>query len=188
MGNKYKRTRLWVDPAFQFRLLFRMGFYLFLYTLILLHVGFASDLMADLGNNGPRQSFQAYYLEFLGRQRFFLFAVLLSLPVILYDLVRFSNRIAGPLYRCRRVMQEMASGKPVAEFQPRKRDLMRELFRTFNDLIRAWNVRVSAGVNGHRREAKAAETAADEVELPAGSNVGAPPQRVNAGSEEALRI
>jgi hypothetical protein len=39
-------------------------------------------------------------------------------------------------------MQEMADGKAVPPFTPRKRDLMQELFATFNTLIRTWNARL----------------------------------------------
>jgi hypothetical protein len=41
-------------------------------------------------------------------------------------------------------MLEMASGKTVAPFEPRKRDFMGELFQAFNALITAWNARVGS--------------------------------------------
>ena len=40
-------------------------------------------------------------------------------------------------------MLEMASGKPVPEFKPRKQDLMPELFDAFNTLIKQCNARIS---------------------------------------------
>jgi hypothetical protein len=45
---------------------------------------------------------------------------------------KFSNRIAGPLYRCRRVMRDMAAGKIVPAFKARENDLMKEVFDVFN--------------------------------------------------------
>jgi hypothetical protein len=54
---------------------------------------------------------------------------------------KFSHRIAGPLFRCRQVMREMTEGKTVAEFKPRKHDLLDDFVRDFNSLIREWNTR-----------------------------------------------
>jgi hypothetical protein len=45
-------------------------------------------------------------------------------------------------------MQEMAEGKPVPEFTPRRHDLMPELFEAFNCLIREWNARAGSERNG----------------------------------------
>jgi hypothetical protein len=65
-------------------------------------------------------------------------------PVFLYDLVKFSHRVAGPLHRCQSTMQEMADGQVVAEFVRRKHDLLQEFFGAFNALIRTCNARVNA--------------------------------------------
>lgn len=51
-------------------------------------------------------------------------------------------------------MLEMASGKTVPEFKPRKHDLMPEFFEAFNLLIKHSNARVSAAENGHNRSAE----------------------------------
>jgi hypothetical protein len=144
MKPKYKRTRLWVDPAFQAGLLLRMGFYFFLYVVSVLHIGFCFHVINELGEHGPRGGLWPIYLEFVQQQKPLLIALVVTIPLVYYDLLKFSNRIAGPLFRCRRVMQEMASGKAVPPFEPRKRDFMRELFQAFNALITAWNARVGA--------------------------------------------
>jgi hypothetical protein len=141
MKPAFKRTRLWVDPPFQARLLLRMGAYLALYILVVLHVGFFLELMRDLATNGPVKNFGELYLDYAGKQAPLLIALLLMMPPLLYNLLKFSHRIAGPLFRCRRVMQEMAAGQVVPEFKPRVGDLMRELFAAFNELIRTSNAR-----------------------------------------------
>jgi hypothetical protein len=114
MKHKYRRTQLWVDPPFQARLLLRMWCYLLVYTLIAWHLGFLFEAMQELGRNGPGQGIDRLYLDFLGRQRPALAALVLLTPGILYDLLKFSHRVAGPLLRCRNLMQEMARGRPVA--------------------------------------------------------------------------
>jgi hypothetical protein len=157
MGTKFKRGRLWVDPAFQSRLMLRMGFYLLLYTGLVMLLGIVFEQLGDFGDSLTRKSPEGRSLDFLGRQKYLLFAFVLALPIILYDLLRFSHRVAGPLYRCRKVMQQMAGGEPVPEFKPRKHDLMWELFQAFNTLIKEWNTRVSAGGNGHLAEGNTAD-------------------------------
>jgi hypothetical protein len=150
MIPKFKRRRLWVDRPFQVRLLVRMAFYFIAYIVVVLHVGFAFEVMGYLGTNGSPKGLDELYLEFITRQNTLLITLLLVAPIMLYDLLKFSHRIAGPLFRCRKLMQEMAEGKTVEEFTPRKRDLMREFLMAFNELIREWNSRI-AGANGHAK-------------------------------------
>ncbi len=149
MGQKYKRSRLWVDPPFQFRLLLRMGFYLVLYSVVVWHLGFLFTVMVDLPAKPPEGGLGGLYLQYLSQQRALLYALVLTCPIFLYDLLKFSHRIAGPLYRCRQLMQQMADGQPVPEFTPRKRDLMRELFQTFNALIKQCNARAKEADEAH---------------------------------------
>jgi hypothetical protein len=152
MWQMRKRGRLWVDPVFQSRLLGRIACHLVLWTFALFHFGFGFsfgfETLANLAGHGPARPIGAAYLEFLNQQKGLLIAVVLIAPVLLYDLLKFSHRIAGPLYRCRKVMEEMASGKPVAEFKPRKRDFMQDFFVSFNLLIHEWNNRAGGPTDG----------------------------------------
>jgi hypothetical protein len=113
--------------------------------------------MGSLVLNDVGQGVGNLYLDFLGRQKPLLITLVLVTPILLYDLLKFSHRIAGPLYRCRHVMEEMANGKSVPAFQPRKHDLMRELFQAFNALIAEWNARANAHLNGHPGDAPRAD-------------------------------
>jgi hypothetical protein len=176
MGPKFKRKRLWVDPAFQCRLLARLCLHLLLFALAVIHITFLFELMGHLAWSEVGQGVGRLYLEFLGRQKPVLVTLVLVTPLLLYDLLRFSHRIAGPLYRCRQVMGEMANGRSVPAFQPRKHDLMRELFRAFNALVAEWNARVGAGPNGGRGDAPRAERMATAGDPCPGSTAVAAPQ------------
>jgi len=143
-----KRTRLWINPAFQFRLLHQVGFYFLLYTLIVWVVGFFFEVLRSFYTNGFGQVPAQVYIDFFWKQEPLLIALIGVAPFFLFDLVKLSHRVAGPLHRCRSVMREMAAGKAVPEFTPRKHDLMPELFEDFNALIKEWNARVGA-TNGH---------------------------------------
>src|SRR4051794_22819624 len=128
MSAKFKRTRLWVDPPVQSRLLGRLAVYMLVYTATLLHVGFAIEVGEKIVLGGAETKVSSLYLDYLLRQKSLLIGAVVILPVLLLDLLRFSHRIVGPLFRCRKMMQQMAGGNAVNEFVPRKHDLMPELF------------------------------------------------------------
>jgi hypothetical protein len=120
-----------------------MAAYLVLYTFILLHVGFFMQIVSQLVSAGLQKGLPELYADFLRQQLCLVVSLVAVAPCIVLDMLKFSNRIAGPLYRCRRVMQDMTDGKPVREFVPRQHDLLSDFWATLNGLIRAWNTRVS---------------------------------------------
>jgi len=128
MKQRFTRGRLWVDPPFQFRLLARLGCYFLLYIFVVIQVGFAFQVMADIAANGVRDGVAGLYLEYLSKQRVLLITLVVTAPIVIYSMLRFSHRVAGPLYRCRQVMEEMAG------------------------LIREWNDKVWAETNAEFRE------------------------------------
>jgi hypothetical protein len=150
VAKPFKRTRIWVDPPFQCRLLLRQVLYWMLIVVLWVHIAYVSELTAAIIQSaGKGTSAEGIgYTDFLWRYRFLLFGLVLTLPAVLYDLLKFSHRIAGPLFRCRRMMLEMADGKPVEEFKPRKNDLMRELLQAFNVLVRTCNTHAQACAAG----------------------------------------
>jgi hypothetical protein len=161
-----------VDPAFQFRLLLRQVCYWLLILVLWIHIAYVSELaVAIIQSTGKGSTLDGVaYTEFLWRNRFLFFGLVLILPAVLYDLLKFSHRIAGPLFRCRKIMQEMAAGQPVAEFKPRKGDLMQELLQAFNGLIRAWNTRThTAAVETPRAVAPALTPATEPARVRNGS-------------------
>jgi hypothetical protein len=139
MEPQYKRKRIWVDPPFQTRLLVRMVVYLFLFFFVALHVAFFFHVLRHFTTNGLGAGIDNLYLDFLSAQQPLLLTLLMLTPILLYDLLKFSHRVAGPLFRARKILGEMADGKPVRPFTPRQGDLMRELIAAFNTLIVKWN-------------------------------------------------
>jgi|SRR5208282_4010717 len=59
-------------------------------------------------------------------------ASLALLPAVIFDLVRLSNRFAGPMFRLRRSMHDLAQGRPVAALRFRHHDFWREFADDFN--------------------------------------------------------
>jgi hypothetical protein len=144
MVQKHRRKRLWVDPPFQARLLKRLVVYAVLYFLILGHADFVLEMLPRVAAGGG-ETFGGLYLSFLGRHQAAIFCALLLTPAMLYDMLRFSHRMAGPLCRLRRYLRDMAEGRPVPQFTLRDHDLPRDLIDAFNEMARTWNERVAGG-------------------------------------------
>jgi hypothetical protein len=157
MAKSQHRGQLLVDPGFQLRLMARAGVSVVLYSVVILNIGFLFEFLWALCTETTANAYS--YTEFLSRHRFILIGAVMILPAILLDLLKFSHRVAGPLYRCRNAINQMSRGESVAEFKLRKHDLMSELFVAFNNLIRAWNTRIGSGADAQRREIAKACTA-----------------------------
>jgi hypothetical protein len=154
MGNKYKRTRLWINAGLQLRMAARMAGYVAVYALVLCHLGFLFHALHEVPlSQHPGSHLGTLYLNYLKQQAPLWFAFCVVLPALFYDLLKYSNRIAGPLHRCGTTMLEMASGKPVPEFRPRKGDELMGFFKAFNALIREWNARLESGRAGPSSDA-----------------------------------
>jgi hypothetical protein len=62
-------------------------------------------------------------------------ALVVLLPLVLYDVVAMTNRFAGPVYRLRRSLAALAAGERVAPLQFRENDYWRELADEFNAVV-----------------------------------------------------
>jgi hypothetical protein len=62
-------------------------------------------------------------------------AALLLLPLVVVDIVRLSNRFAGPVFRLRRVLHEAAQGEHVEPIHFRKGDYWHDIATDFNQLL-----------------------------------------------------
>jgi signal transduction histidine kinase len=60
---------------------------------------------------------------------------LIVLPVMLYDLTKYTNRFAGPIYRLQRGMNEVAEGKFVPPMVFREGDSWQDLADSFNRIV-----------------------------------------------------
>lgn len=62
-------------------------------------------------------------------------ASLLVLPVVLYDLLKLSNRFAGPMFRLRRLMGQVADGEKIEPVRFRQGDYWHDFAEEFNRLL-----------------------------------------------------
>jgi len=63
-------------------------------------------------------------------------ASLLFMPLIIRDVIRMSNRFAGPVFRLRRTVHDAINGKEVGEVRLRDRDYWVEFAADINEMTR----------------------------------------------------
>jgi hypothetical protein len=126
-NERPKRKQLLVDRRVQGALMVRATSY-WLYCLLTLTL---MTLCWRIANTEP-QSFNSH-LHALKRD-FAPAAIssLILLPIVLIDVLRFSNRFTGPMFRVRRMLKQMAQGEPVEPIAFRDGDFWSEFALDFN--------------------------------------------------------
>lgn len=62
-------------------------------------------------------------------------ASILLVPIVVIDCIRLSNRFAGPIFRLRRAMKDVAAGKDVSPVKLRKGDFWYDFAEDFNRML-----------------------------------------------------
>src|SRR5207249_1450151 len=73
--------------------------------------------------------------------------LLVLVPVMAWDTIRFSHRLVGPLVRFRKTMQDLAAGEPVRPIKLRDGDHLLEMRDEFNQMLEELQTR---GVPVHK--------------------------------------
>jgi methyl-accepting chemotaxis protein len=127
MGEE--RKKVWVDP-FQTRLSMRIGGYLAVFFVVFLNFLFAWK-MIDEGPSDPAQQF----LDTLQTNLPVIICLLVLVPVMAWDTIRFSHRLVGPLMRFRKTMQAIADGEAIRPLKLREGDYLTEVRDDFNKML-----------------------------------------------------
>jgi hypothetical protein len=121
------RKRMFVDPIVQGAIMRRAVLYWFACVLFV-----TLPLVIGRTLSQPEKLFYEHLGDLWGVYWPVLTSVVLILPVMLYDLVRLTNRFAGPVTRLRRVLTQIADGNPVEPVRFRDGDFWPELAGEFN--------------------------------------------------------
>src|SRR5436309_1863075 len=108
-----QRTRVWVDE-FQTRLTRRIVAYLGLTLVVMVNLLFAWKLLTEGVGDLTGQ-----FVGVLRDNVAVLACLLVLVPVMAWDAIRFTHRLVGPLVRFRRAMQAVARGEAVAPIRLR---------------------------------------------------------------------
>ncbi|MFM9965154.1 MAG: hypothetical protein ACKV2Q_28485 [Planctomycetaceae bacterium] len=132
------RKRLFVNRAIQGRLMARTAFYWVLYHAVLWMAMFVYRYFeyrgAVLAGATPR-SFSDLYGQFVRENVSLMVCGLAILPIVLWDLLKFSHRVVGPLVRFQRSLESLTAGERVNEVRLRNGDLLFDLQASFNQYL-----------------------------------------------------
>lgn len=148
------RKRIWVE-RFQTQLTLRIGGYLLLFLVVLLNFLFAWRLWRE----GPGNLLDQF-VGMLGDYLPVLICLVVLVPVMAWDALRFTHRMVGPLVRFRRAMTAIAEGEAVTPIKLREKDYLTELRDDFNTMLESLQKRgvpvlkplEPKGNEPHRRE------------------------------------
>jgi len=128
-NTKYERKHFFVDPKVQGWLIFRVVLYwiVCLSTIILL-------LLCWRIITGPARIFYTHFDDMWFHYGPALVASFVVLPLVIIDLIRFSNRFVGPMLRLKRSMRQLARGEDVEPIEFRDSDFWQEFATEFNTI------------------------------------------------------
>ena len=126
-SNKRLRKHLLVDPAVQGSLIMRIVLY---WALGL--TGMTLMLLLWRMLAGPPRAFHSQFDEMWFYYEPALIASALLLPLVIMDVLRFSNHLVGPLLRLRQSMRALAQGEYIEPVEFRGGDYWTELAVEFN--------------------------------------------------------
>ena len=125
-----QRVRKVSDP-FQWRIFVRILSYGLIYQVTVWNLLFCWRLLHGQG------SFLEQYRDFFAEQYPILLCVLILAPAFAWDAVKYCHRIAGPIYRFRVTVKEIAADKPIRLVKLRDGDELLGLRDDFNAMLKA---------------------------------------------------
>ncbi len=139
MNNTIKRKKVFVSREIQGRILMRVFKYWLFYNFALWHALLLIDyqrygIPAAL-NGGARLSVLEFYADFAAQHVTLLVLAVALSPIVLWDMLKLTHQIAGPLVRFRQALHKMALGQPVEKIKLRDGDLLIEFQDAFNDFL-----------------------------------------------------
>ncbi len=134
IGMKKVRNRRWrmvILNKLQWALATRMLIHAMLFAGAAGLIGMISQFVSD-----PFAGFRANLTACWKSCGPILMALVCMLPIFVRDMLRFTNRVAGPIYHLTRTMQQLASGdENVPPLKFRKGDLCDDIPDAFNSMV-----------------------------------------------------
>ena len=136
------RNRIYVNKQVQGRLSVRMGIYWGIYHIALwqslfIYRYFQYRLSAFEG--GELLTFRELHSRFVAEYSPMLVCALILLPIFVWDLIKMTHRVVGPLVRFDSTLRALQAGKDVKSVQLRKGDMLIEFQATFNEFLKHYS-------------------------------------------------
>lgn len=125
-----ERKRYLVDNRVQGQLVRRIVSYFALFILMGSALGFLVQFLSD-----PFLSLSEHVQRLWNSQGPYLAVLVAMTPIFVYDMLKTSNRIAGPIYRLRKSIGDLKAGNNFVPVKIRDNDFSHELMDEYNELI-----------------------------------------------------
>ncbi|MBN1910751.1 MAG: hypothetical protein JW818_13480 [Pirellulales bacterium] len=129
-SKKASRKHLFVDPKVQGALVWRV----ILYWMVCIGT-MTMMLLCWRIVTGPARMFYTHLDDMWFHYGPALIVSLVMVPLVVVDIIRLSNRFAGPMLRLRRGMRELARGEHVEPIRFRDGDFWQDFAEEFNVLV-----------------------------------------------------
>jgi hypothetical protein len=141
---KSRRKKKYVNRRVQGRIIGRVAAYWILYHFVLWHglfvYRYAQHRVAVAGGENA-VPFRQLYSEFCADYSPLLLCAALILPLFMFDFVRMTHRVVGPLVRVRNALQQLMAGERVPRVEFRQGDLITEFESEFNEFLAFYDAR-----------------------------------------------
>ena len=124
-----ERKKVWVDP-FQTKLSLRIGGYLVVFFIVFCNFLFAWKMWEE----GPIDPWHQF-VDTIQTNMPVIVCLMVLVPVMAWDTIRFSHRLVGPLARFRQTCQAIADGEAVRPIKLRDGDYLTEMRDDFNHML-----------------------------------------------------
>lgn len=133
-----QRKKLFVSRSIQGVVMSRfalywIGYHFTLWHGMLLYGYIRGNVLTAFTGGG--MSFWEYYVKFFQANNTILIAAAAICPIMLWDTLRVTHRIAGPVIRFKDVLKRLGRGEQVEKVELRDQDLMDDLRDAFNEFL-----------------------------------------------------
>ncbi|MGI9430516.1 MAG: hypothetical protein ACR2NM_17785 [Bythopirellula sp.] len=125
-----ERKKTFVDPKVQGALVRRLIRHWVLFMVVASMVAFCLQVLSN-----PFRSLGEHVQDLWWTHGPFLLVMVFLLPVFVLDTIKLSHRFAGPIYRLRQVILEIAQGDPPPRLKFRDFDFWQGLAEDFNRMV-----------------------------------------------------
>lgn len=128
--SERNRKKTFIDPQVQGALVRRLILHWVGFFVVASLVAFVLQVLSN-----PFQSISAHLEQIWWTQGPFLVAALFLLPVFVFDTIKLSHRFAGPIYRLRSTIRNIANGDEPGRLKFRDFDFWQGLADDFNRMV-----------------------------------------------------
>jgi len=138
--RKHKRKKVYVSKEIQGRVVTKLAVYWATYHLALWHAMFLFHYFLYRGHLSvdPQMvtvPFPIQYFQFLTRHYSMLLCAAAVFPLIFWDMMKVTHRIAGPLIRFTNTLEQLKKGEKVRKIKLREGDHLIEFQDAFNSYL-----------------------------------------------------